>query len=251
MDMHGKHINVLYSRHGVSCGNLSHALSSYKLINRDDNQVPDPALTVDGIKRTKLFRNQIKARMRKLGLKPTIYACSELMRAIETGLMLFEDEIRKGSKLNVLPHVKESGNHPHNQAIAREEQLEIIGRTEGFKRFNFYRGEEPDVIWRADEINNGYASNYDLFLDWIADNVVLEENLTIFVVSHGNFIAEDVLKTNYILDNNDTVHVKYRVVRYRNGYTLIPESYQWVFRTANETEEQFIQRIQCDVCSEV
>ena len=244
-------INIIWSRHSLSCGNLSSAMKSYKMIQGED-KTKDPSLTLDGIKRTSDCCDEIKAAIKKRGLELDIIASSQLLRAMETGLTIFEDEIINDKwQLNVLPYISESGiGHPHNQPIDRNIQKNIIRNTQSYKQFDL-TSEQPDLLWQFKEEICDTTSHYSKFLDWVIENIVLKDNLTIFIVSHGNFIADEVLRTTYILDNNETALVRYLVTNVNGRTKLIQKDYEWLYKCPIETEAQFIQRISCDVCSEL
>jgi broad specificity phosphatase PhoE len=248
-------INIIYSRHGFSCGNLN---SSLKYINSEwnhgaknvdddhDDKMLDPGLTVEGVKCTVEAAEHIKAELKRRKIKIDMLAASALIRAMETAMTLFKNElINEDWRVNVLPHMTESGNHPNNIAITREEQVEILENDENFWDLDF-RSENPMLIWRFPEEMQA-KSDIKQFLAWLVKNVELKNNLTLFVVSHGNFIREQVLNTTYILDNNDTVLVRYGLFNREENQRLEKLGHEWIWKRS-ESDSKFMKRVECDVC---
>jgi len=250
-------VNITYVRHGFSCSNLASSLRDFQDLKID--HIEDPALTLHGIQKTLKVSSEIKANLKARDLYPDvesgdIIGSSQLLRAIETSLLLFKDEIIDQKwQTNVVPFIIESGNHISNRVVDKDMQLTIMRNTPAFKDFDL-KSNQPDVIWRTDQTTKlgdvVVESNYDKFLDWVASNIILRDGLKIVLVSHGNFIGEHVLKTSYILDNNDCANVRYSVITVNGKKKLVPMDYEWIWRSENESESQFVQRISCDSCSE-
>lgn len=239
-------INITYVRHGFSCSNLASSLRDFTKTKTEYTE--DPALTLHGIDKTLKIRSEFKHALREKKLYPNVICSSELLRAIETALLLFKDEIVLHKKsVNVIPYARETGNHISNLVIDRDIQLGILESTPAFDEFDF-TSEKPAVLWRLDHNTN--VSNYEMFINWVALNFKLRQGLNILVVSHGNFIADHVLKTSRVLDNNDCVNVRYSILTVNGKPQLVQKDYEWIWRSDSETDSQFVRRITCDKCSE-
>ncbi len=168
---------VYYIRHGYSCGNYARNSSSMPGAQKF---VEDPALHCKGIKQAILLAEDIANSNIKIS---GIYT-SQLLRSIQTGLLIAKELMDPQIPFRVVPHINEEGFGYDNNPT---QILKIPP--------------EADLERLVDK-NLSEKSNFKKFEKEILPEI-LKTGQTILVVSHGN-----LLKKRFGIKLNNTQYIK-------------------------------------------
>ena len=192
-------------RHGLSCGNI--------IYHPDINLVPlnsfyrDPYLTEKGVEQSKKCKIYIKNKLPKMD----IVLSSSLIRAIETALCMFPDNI-----VEVAPYICESvktlENIPHDYKVQSKRLHEKVKNNDRVKHCTGKKGL--------------HESNLKSFIKYLLDNYCVEDK-EIAVVTHSNFMMK-ILGVKERMRNNSIYKIivdtdTYLVDDYKcifSGYTM-------------------------------
>ena len=171
-------------RHGLSCGNI--------IYHPDINLVPlnsfyrDPYLTEKGVEQSVKCSKYIETKLPKMD----IVLSSSLIRAIETGLCMFPNNI-----IEITPYICESvktlENMPHNYKIQSKRLQEKVKSNERVKHCVHQKGL--------------HESNLKNFIMYLLENYnVIDKEIAI--VTHSNFMMK-ILGVKERMRNNSIFKV--------------------------------------------
>jgi len=187
-----KNIDIDWIRHGFSCANMLYQLSPNMNLSK---LAPNPVLSNYGIQQAKDTANSI--------LKDyDAILCSNLTRALETALFMFDDKkIRR--KIIIVPYVSEKmgfwdkirGIDLENKPGTLDDLLKSFDKLNRVYDFNI--DVDASVIKYFEELNVDLSPDYDKFVKEILPIIfskIKKENrdksdyYKIAIVSHSNFI---------------------------------------------------------------
>lgn len=244
-----KQINILFVRHGFSCGNLVSQIAAGSKYLKYHTLYRDPPLTQVGIEESKAVGIETREKLRKGKYNIDIVASSGLLRAMQTASHMFHKEqdapgvIKPTDRVFVLPFISELHKIPGDTPMEPSAQADFLDR---------YDQHANKRMFRIQTNKQDYAkSNYIQFLEWMGSNlstmireagIPSDQNvITIAIVSHGGFMRNKITNTpKHKMDNNDSfmMHFKYT----QSSEQLTPAKYgkfERVRDTKHDPREQF------------
>ena len=194
----GKHVKILFIRHGFSCAN---SLQKYSPISGSLKRLlyTDPPLTLRGVKDI----IQVRKHIPKDFQNPDAVFSSVLIRAIQTAHFLFPNKI-----VNVAPFIKELGVTAGNQALSLNDQKQAIIdqnkllKDKGIDVGNFKISYSLVTNHGPVKLNwkQAHEISYDKFIFWLEAVLpyVLHHQkvdtsnpqINVVVVGHSNFMKK-------------------------------------------------------------
>ena len=155
---------ITFIRHAFSCGNAASKASDRK-IKDNRHLIFDPSLTDSAFA-------DIDSELEKIEI-PDLVICSDLLRAVETGMHIATNFDRP---LWVFPHLRESGSSNHNVPRFGKQYYPDVKRV-------------PCTVCDGNCFGEPSMSK---FLACLKDTIVSEEwkKMSFLVVTHANFIKK-------------------------------------------------------------
>jgi len=179
-------INLYYIRHGHACNNVvSFFDEEYKIVNRDINGL-NSLLTNHGTEQAKHVNKLIN-------IKPDLILTSDLVRTIETGLLVFQNII---DKIYVSPFIAETNkikiNSKRNIDIDKVKQyVENNYPNSIYPLVNF---EILEYFKKIGDISPNENKLFSELIPYLIKKFNLSNNSNVVVISHGGFIHKHFLK---------------------------------------------------------
>ena len=206
----GIKLEIIFVRHGISCGNVTHDHRGKKhRYNLDSNKVYDPELTNNGVKRSERIAPLFIKRVKDLFKDENyIIGASWLIRTHQTAYYMISKNTNK--RINIMPHIAETGYGSGEIARSKDRQIEIY-KSKGSKITDLF-----DNDWRDEQIILN-KDNKIYFFNWINNNLDklkdakgTDGKYRLIIFSHGNWIKETLnvttLGNGWHPDNNNMFH---------------------------------------------
>jgi len=228
-----KNIEIDWIRHAFSCSNMLHELTAGR--NKKYSALaPDAILSNYGISQATRAKNDINFLNRY-----DIIICSNLTRALETALFLFnDDKIRR--RIVVVPYISEKrkfwdrfiGSDEQNIPTTSDNIKKTFDKLNNANNFNI--DVDISLLKYFEDLGTDLSPNYNKFIEDVVPYVLAKikkeckdkkDNYKIAAVSHNNFIRDHLsqLGKSVLMINNVqiwreqlAITLEYKVVRYEN-----------------------------------
>lgn len=186
-------VNILLSRHGISCANMVQMWGdgSLRTWTRRVMSMTDPLLSAVGELKTQEAAEEVKRNMDKQGLTLDAVLSSVLARAIHTALLQYP-----GSVITPVPFIREKGQlSADNSVMALDGQLKVLRAAMGNQTIAIDPHYTEDWPFKTFRTSSGNWMDFLTFLKdaFLPDLVVKKDKkpgdtITIAVVTHSHFM---------------------------------------------------------------
>lgn len=177
-------LNIFFIRHGLSCSNVLHYTHPHASIINTCNK--DPFLSTMGVNQSKKSSVFLAKKIPSFD----IVLSSPLIRAIETGLCMFPNNI-----VEISPYICEIRNSLENIPFSQKKQIDrLSSKNESYKQVKFCYN-TPGLT----------DNNLKKFIKYLLQNYDVESK-NIAVITHSLFLMK-ILKTKDKMKNNSVTKV--------------------------------------------